>query len=207
MSASAFEPFGDAALRAPLPTGVSARAALEALRACDGVIDVVVTETHACAYFDPERVPRGLDAALSRARARTQTAADDDDASPRVHVVRVRYDGEDLEEVAAQTKLEVRDVVRAHVARVYAVKMIGFLPGFAYLGDNDARIAVPRRPTPRTRVPPGAVAIAAEYTGIYPFASPGGWNLIGHAVDFALFDPVRGATLGVGDRVRFESVT
>jgi UPF0271 protein len=81
---------------------------------------------------------------------------------------------------------------------------VGFVPGFAYLGDLDPHIAIPRRSTPRARVPAGSVAIAGHRTGIYPFETPGGWHLLGTAVDFRAFDPEHGATFRIGDRVRFE---
>jgi UPF0271 protein len=195
---TSFVPFGDAAMRAPLPAGVAPRDALFALRACPGAVDVVVTETFACVYFDPADPPAGLDGALEAV-----AGAAFDAPVAHVHVVRVRYDGEDLADVAARARLSPRDVARAHAGREYVVKTVGFLPGFAYLGDVDPRLAVPRRPAPRARVPPNAVALAAGYTGIYPFASPGGWHLIGSAVDFHAFDAQRGATFALGDRVRF----
>jgi UPF0271 protein len=198
---ASFVPFGDAAARATLPAGVDARAALDALRAVRGVVDAVVTEAFACVYFDPAAPPVGLDEALARA------ASVVDRSPPRLHVVRVRYDGEDLAEVAARVSMTPRELARVHASRDYVVKTVGFLPGFAYLGDNDPRIVVPRRVSPRTRVPVNAVAVAAAYTGIYPFASPGGWNLVGTAVGFTAFDPARGAALALGDCVRFEEVT
>jgi UPF0271 protein len=78
------------------------------------------------------------------------------------------------------------------------------MPGFAYLDGLDERLRLPRRATPRTRVPAGSVAIAGARSGIYPFASPGGWHLLGRVVDFVAFDRAHGATLRSGDRVRFE---
>src|SRR5262249_15474442 len=98
------------------------------------------------------------------------------------------------------------DVERVHSATVYAVRLVGFVPGFAYLGPVDPRLALPRRPTPRPRIDAGSIALAAGYTAVYPFASPGGWNLVGRAVDFAPCDVDRGARLALGDRVRFEPV-
>jgi UPF0271 protein len=84
--------------------------------------------------------------------------------------------------------------------------MLGFLPGFAYLNGLDPRLIAPRRRVPRPRVEAGSVAIAARYTAVYPFASPGGWNVIGHAEACELFRSDTGATLRLGDRVRFERV-
>ncbi|MCY0997756.1 LamB/YcsF family protein [Myxococcus sp. MISCRS1] len=195
------EPLGDGALRVVLPAGIERRAARDVLHALEGVVDAVVTEEHACVYFDPDRPPaepRLALARLLREPVATQAAA--------LVTLRVRYDGPDLEKVSERTGLCVDDVARLHTAREYTVRCVGFLPGFAYLGELDPRIVVPRLPTPRTRVPALAVGIAGGRTGVYPFASPGGWNLIGTALDFTAFHPDRGAVLQLGDRVRFERV-
>ena len=202
------EPLGDGASRFALPEGTDPRAALRALRECAGIVDAIVCETHACVYFDepPEWLTTDgaarakVMASIARASAITSTA-------PRLHAVRVRYDGEDLGLVAARASLSSLDVARVHASREYVVRMIGFQPGFAYLGDVEAAIATPRRASPRTRVPAGAVAIGGRYTGVYPFASSGGWNLVGTTLDFTAFDPARGATFALGDRVRFEIAT
>jgi KipI family sensor histidine kinase inhibitor len=129
----------------------------------------------------------------------------DDDFAPRLHVVRAVYDGPDLDDVARQTQLSSAEVVALHTARDYDVDLIGFLPGFAYLSTLDQRLVLPRRPVPRPRVAKGSVAIAGPYTGIYSVASPGGWHLIGRALDVDLFDPERRppALFQPGDRVRF----
>jgi UPF0271 protein len=81
--------------------------------------------------------------------------------------------------------------------------LIGFLPGFAYLRGLDPRIVVPRRPSPRARIAPLSTGVAGPYTGVYPFASPGGWNIVGVAVGFTPFDARSGAKLALGDRVLF----
>jgi KipI family sensor histidine kinase inhibitor len=116
-------------------------------------------------------------------------------------VLPVRYDGADLDAVAAATGLAVDEVVRLHAAGEYTVAFCGFMPGFAYLAGLDPRLHLPRRPTPRTRVPAGSVAIAAEFTAVYPSPSPGGWHLLGTT---ATQLP---ALLAPGMRVRFEAVT
>src|SRR5579884_4481111 len=165
--------FGDAALRAALPGPLDARALLDALRRLPGAIDAVVTEGHALVTFDPAAPPGDLEDALARAIAEAPLRP----AAPgRAHRVRVRYDGEDLDEVARRAGVSPRELVAIHAAGTYAVATVGFMPGFAYLRGVDPRIAVPRRPSPRARVPPLAVALAGPYTGVYPFASPGGWN-------------------------------
>ncbi|NTX36120.1 LamB/YcsF family protein [Myxococcus sp. CA033] len=195
------EPLGDGALRLTLPDSLERRAAREVLRALPGVVDAVVTEEHACVYFDPSAPPD--EPRLALARLLRETVAPPEQA---LITLRVRYDGPDLEKVATRAGLSVDEVARLHAAREYSVRCVGFLPGFAYLGELDPRIVVPRLPTPRMRVPALAVGIAGGRTGVYPFASPGGWNLIGTALDFTAFHPDRGAVLQLGDRVRFERV-
>jgi KipI family sensor histidine kinase inhibitor len=116
----------------------------------------------------------------------------------------VRYDGEDLPEVARRTGLDAAEVVRRHTAPEYTVAFLGFSPGFPYLVGLDPALAVPRRDTPRTSIPAGSVGLAGDQTGIYPTASPGGWQLIGRT-EATLFDPGRDppALLAPGDRLRF----
>ena len=152
-------------------------------------------------HYDPLR----LDASRAEALARRLVAG-------RAHVraggrlieIPVRYDGPDLEEVARLSSLEVTELVSLHAGREYCAYFLGFMPGFAYLGELDERIVAPRLASPRTRVPPGALAVAGRQTAVYPLASPGGWRLIG-STDAVLFDPRREppALIGEGDRVRF----
>ncbi|MFF9779352.1 allophanate hydrolase subunit 1 [Streptomyces sp. NPDC013978] len=114
----------------------------------------------------------------------------------------VRYDGPDLPDVAAHWGVDVAEVVRVHAGAQYRVAFCGFAPGFGYLTGLPRE--VPRRATPRTSVPAGSVALAGPYTGVYPRASPGGWQLIG-TTDAVLWDPARvpAALLAPGTRVRF----
>ena len=116
----------------------------------------------------------------------------------------VSYDGEDLAEVAGLTGLEADEVVRRHTAPEYTVAFLGFSPGFPYLVGLDPALEVPRRDTPRTSIPAGSVGLAGNQTGIYPTASPGGWQLIGRT-EVTLFDPTRDppALLAPGSRLRF----
>jgi UPF0271 protein len=204
MSTPKLEPFGDAAYRMTLPDaeldGRTARALLDALRAVPGVVDAIVTEGDALVTFDPASPP---DPALVSRAVTSSSSAPHSPTPPAEHVVTVRYDGPDLDDVARATGMSRADVIRAHSAGEYEVAFLGFLPGFAYLRGLDARLVLPRRPTPRSRVAPGSLGIAGPYTGVYPFASPGGWHLLGQAVDFVLFDPRTGARLTAGDRVRF----
>lgn len=121
--------------------------------------------------------------------------------------IAVHYDGPDLLDVAELTGLSPQQVVAAHTGRVWRVGFSGFAPGFAYLVGGDPRLDVPRRSTPRTRVPAGSVGLAGEFSGIYPQPSPGGWQLIGHT-EQALWDLDRDppALLRPGLRVQFVDV-
>ncbi|MER5528995.1 allophanate hydrolase subunit 1 [Streptomyces sp. NPDC002677] len=119
----------------------------------------------------------------------------------------VRYDGPDLAEVAAHWRVPEREVARIHADIEFTVAFCGFAPGFGYLTGLPARYDVPRRATPRTAVPAGAVALAGPYTGVYPRSSPGGWQLIG-TTEAVLWDHARvpAALLTPGARVRFVPV-
>ncbi|MEZ4315496.1 MAG: carboxyltransferase domain-containing protein, partial [Polyangiaceae bacterium] len=127
--------------------------------------------------------------------------------APRSHVIDVAYDGPDLDDIAARTGLSRAAVIDLHTGREHVVELIGFLPGFAYMGPVDPRLVLPRRPAPRPRVEAGTVAIAGAFTGIYPLASPGGWNLLGASHGPRPFDPSRADPFlfSPGDRVRFRS--
>jgi UPF0271 protein len=193
-------PVGDTAWRFALPPGVDPAAALHALRSWPRVTDVIVADRNVLVRFDPRTPPDDPRPALQDFLPLPATSRTE-------HTIAARYDGPDLDLVAARTGLSRADVIVLHAGRSYAVEMIGFLPGFAYLGPLDPRLDVPRLPSPRPRVPAGAIGIATGRTGIYPFASPGGWNLIATAVSFVPFDTRSGAALRVGDSVRFEPVS
>jgi KipI family sensor histidine kinase inhibitor len=115
--------------------------------------------------------------------------------------------GPDLDAVAEHAGLSRDDVIARHAAAEYTVAMLGFAPGFPYLLGLDRALQVPRRPSPRTRVPAGSVAIGGAQTGIYPRELPGGWHLIGRT-PLVLFDPAREppCLLAPGDRVRFREI-
>lgn len=190
---------GEGAWRFDLPPERDPVAVLRRLRALPGVVDVVVTDRHALVCFDPASPPADVAAAL----VQPDTDAAD---TPRTITLDVRYDGPDLAAVAARCGLGPEALVALHSAGVYRVETMGFLPGFGYLGPLDARLVMPRRDAPRPRVPAGSVAIAGARTAVYPFASPGGWHLLGSLVGGALFDPVAGPTLRPGDWVQFRVV-
>ena len=115
--------------------------------------------------------------------------------------------GLDIEDIVTKYSHSHQEVADLHSSITYKVKMIGFTPGFAYLGEVDERIATPRLATPRQHVPRGAVGIADRQTAVYPAQSPGGWNLIGRC-PLQMFDPhsAEPMPVRVGDRVRFEAI-
>jgi KipI family sensor histidine kinase inhibitor len=187
---------GDRAIRVPRPAGTSAAALARAVKSWPHVVDVVVGPTDIGVYFDD------APADVSSRIASLADLREPPDAAREVRI-RVRYDGPDLDEVARAVGLSRAEVVALHAGATYTVESMGFAPGFAYLTGLDIRLQVPRRETPRPRVPAGALAIAAGYTAVYPFDSPGGWHIIGSlADDTPMFDG-HGARLQLGDRVRF----
>jgi 5-oxoprolinase (ATP-hydrolysing) subunit B len=128
-------------------------------------------------------------------------------AAGRLRAIPVVYDGPDLASVAELAERDEDEVIDLHTATELRVLFCGFAPGFAYLGDVAAPLAVPRLPTPRARTPAGSVALADGMSGIYPAELPGGWRVIGRT-PLVLFDPRRDppAYLVPGDRVRFERI-
>lgn len=218
MTGPVVTPLGDSAMTFTFGDGIvggigaalSARVVAEADRirkaGIGGVTDVVMSYASVGVHFDP------LTITSVDLRARLLSLMDElaqptgDMPEPRLHSIPVNYDGEDLEEVARLTGMPAEDVARIHSAIEYRVFVIGFVPGFAYLGTLDERLSLPRRDAPRKRVPPGSVAIAERQTAVYPSATPGGWHLLG-STDIRMFDPLRRdpALLKVGDRVKFEA--
>lgn len=120
-------------------------------------------------------------------------------------VIQVDYSGPDLADIAEQTGLSPDRVVTAHSESTFTVAFLGFAPGFAYLTGLNPRLHVPRLSTPRSQIPAGSVAIASEYSGVYPRSSPGGWRILGFT-DHVLFDERRNppSLLTPGTTVRFE---
>jgi KipI family sensor histidine kinase inhibitor len=170
-----------------------------------GVVDLHPAYASILVRFDPLRAdPGAIEDAL---RDRAGRLAGHAEPAPRTIEIPVRYGGEegpDLADVARATGLVEREVIERHAGASYDVRFLGFSPGFPYLAGLPASLFTPRRESPRRRVPAGSVAIAGAQAGIYPLASPGGWNLIGRT-DLVLFDPRREppALLMPGDRVRF----
>ena len=130
---------------------------------------------------------------------------------PREVEIPVCYGGEfgpDLEEVAALHKISAAKVIELHSSTVYRVYFLGFVPGFAYLGELPRELVTPRLGTPRKRVPPGSVAIAGHQAGVYPFATPGGWRLLGRTpVRMFQADREGLSLVAIGDRVRFAPIS
>jgi len=158
--------------------------------------------------FDPLTLsPSELKARITEVAARPGSAGL---PQAKLLTVPVFYGGEyspDLEWVAGHLGIPADEVIRLHTETIYRVYMIGFTPGYPYMGELPAALAVPRRSTPRTRVPKGSVGIAQRQTGIYSAESPGGWQIIGWT-PIELFDPTRQlpSLLEMGDRVKFEAV-
>ena len=170
-----------------------------------GVRDVVPTYRSVAVYFDPLRTDYDrLHELVERAAAQAGPDASAQLAPVRIPVCYGGDFGPDLESVAARVTLTADEVVRLHAGRTYRVFMLGFVPGFAYMGILDVRIAVPRHSSPRVRVPLGSVGIAGVQTGIYPAETPGGWQLIGRT-PVKPFDPSRAKPflLKAGDAVEF----
>lgn len=169
-----------------------------------GILDVVPAARSVAVRFLPTLLPIASLMSVLRSLPTSRDAA----TQGRLVEIPVEYDGEDLAEVARLSGLSIDEVVDRHAGATYTVAFTGFAPGFAYLTGGDPSLAVPRRATPRTSVPAGAVAMAGEFTGVYPRESPGGWQLLGHT-DVALWDLAERvpALLQPGMRVRFVDVT
>lgn len=184
----------------------SALAELQESRA-PWVLDIVAACASLLVIYDPAAVaPERVVAWVQTALARDVVVA----ATPRRITVPVCYDpalAPDLAEVARLAGVSTEDVVRRHTAREVTVFMLGFKPGFPYMGEVDEVIQVPRLAAPRSAVPTGSVALAGRQTGIYPVTCPGGWRVIGRT-PWRIFDPRRAEPFRLlpGDLVRFEAV-
>ena len=173
-----------------------------------GVRDVVPTYRSLAIHFDPLRTE--IDALTERIEREAARAGDSPEVARTPVQIPVCYGGElgpDLPAVAAFARVSEDEVVRLHTAGTYRVFMLGFVPGFAYMGIVDARIAMPRHAVPRVRVPARSVAIAGVQTGIYPAETPGGWQLIGRT-PLEPFDPDRAEPflMKAGDAVQFFAI-
>lgn len=216
-----FSPLGDRAVTITLgrsidePTHRLVRAVTAALDSGPaGITDRVPAFASVTVHYDPAHVEAGDDPAASPytrfvaalAKHLDQIRADAL-PEPRTVEIPVCYGGAlgpDLDDVASRHGMMPDDVIRLHSSAEYLVYMVGFMPGFAYLGGLPDEIATPRRSSPRTAVPAGSVGIGGQQTGVYPLESPGGWNLIGRT-PVRVFDLARdpSSLLVTGDRVKF----
>jgi KipI family sensor histidine kinase inhibitor len=151
--------------------------------------------------FDPDQIT--LDA-LATAIRRLATKRPPVEEPGRLHRIPVVYDGPDLQATAEQLGLSADRLIELHGKPIYRVFVVGFVPGWAYMGPLPEELMIPRRSVPRTRVPAGSVAIAGQETGIYPLDSPGGWHLIGRtSIRLFLPDSDPPSLFRAGDRVKF----
>ena len=184
---------------------VHALANLIANSVINGVIETVPAYATLLVHYDP--LILSFTQMKDHLREKMTQMQENESRKPRLVEVPVRYGGEmgpDLESVASHCGLRVEDVIRIHSERIYTIFMMGFTPGFPYMGKLDDALIMPRLETPRTRAPAGTVAIAGSQTGIYSIDSPGGWQLIGWT-PLKLFEPESESPFlfSPGDEVKF----
>jgi inhibitor of KinA len=212
-----FRPAGDSALLVELGAAIDLALnrrvhALDRRLAASplpGVVETVPAYCSILIHYDPLRLTSASVIAWAQAAAQDlKTTIDEGGRLVEIPTVYGGDSGPDLDYVARAHGLSAADVVRLHSGADYTVYMMGFLPGFAYLGGLPPELATSRLDTPRARVSAGSVGIAGEQTGVYPLDSPGGWRLIGRTA-MRLFDPANmpPALLCPGDRVRFVPIT
>ena len=212
-----FLPAGDQALVVelgekidPLTNG-RVRNLMDAIEAAKvgGILDLVPTYRSILVYYDPMRTsPSELHATLTELDKSAEEQSSQDARTVEVPTLYGGEYGPDLEFVAEHAGLTPQEVIDIHSGADYQVYMMGFSPGFPYLGGMPERLTTPRLDTPRLQIPAGAVGIAESQTGIYPLVSPGGWRLIGRC-PLKLFDPDAEppSLLAAGDRVRFVPIS
>jgi inhibitor of KinA len=201
------QPLGDTALLAELGTRLDtalntrAIALAAALKKRRDVRQAVAGYASVTVQFDPDQVTHeSLAAAIKRLAAKRPPMAE----PGRLHRIPVTYDGPDIAEVAERLTLSPEEVAEIHTRPIYRVFLVGFVPGWAYLGPLPEELELPRRHVPRTLVPAGSVAIAGRQSGIYPLPTPGGWHVIGRTqVKLFLPDSDPPCLFRAGDRVKF----
>jgi inhibitor of KinA len=200
-------PLGDAALLAELGTRLDtalntrAIALAAALKKRRDVRQAVAGCASVTVHFDPDQTTHdALGAAIKRLAGKRPPVEE----PGRLHRIPVAYDGPDLDAVASALGLSRQTIVDLHTRPIYRVFLVGFVPGWAYLGPLPEELELPRRSVPRVRVPAGSVAIAGRMSGIYPLPTPGGWHLIGRtSVRLFLPDSDPPCLFRAGDRVKF----
>jgi inhibitor of KinA len=200
-------PLGDAALLAELGTRLDtalntrAIALAAALKKRRDVRLAIAGYASVTVHFDPEQTTlEALGAAITRLAAKRPPLEE----PGRLHRIPVSYDGPDIGAVAARLGLTPQSIAELHSRPIYRVFLVGFVPGWAYLGPLPEELELPRLHVPRTQVPAGSVAIAGRQTGIYPLATPGGWHLIGRtSLKLFLPDSDPPCLFRAGDRVKF----
>lgn len=189
------------------------RGFLQAVKESEGlsgfILDVVPSYADVLVYYNSEKI--GYKDFLQFLKDAGKKAVEIELPPARLVEIPVCYGGtfgEDIELVAKHNKLKPADVIEIHSSLEYLVYMLGFTPGFSYLGGMDERIATPRKKQPRKVIPAGSVGIAGGQTGIYPIESPGGWQLIGRT-PLQLFNPINVPVvlLQTGDRIKFKPIT
>jgi KipI family sensor histidine kinase inhibitor len=196
------QPYGDAAVLVEPGDPTAVLALCDAASVLDGVLEVIPAARTLLVRFDP-----GVATGTTLRAALEGALTADHPGRPEVQgtvELAVHYDGADLPAVADEVGCTVDALIERHAAAEYTVAFCGFSPGFAYLTGTEPALHVPRLASPRTSVPAGSVAIAGEFTGVYPRSSPGGWRLLGRT-DAVLWDLRRTppALLAPGTRVRF----
>jgi inhibitor of KinA len=204
-------PIGDAALLVELGTRIDTalnsrcHALAAALEKRSGVREAFAGYASVTVHYDPERTSySALKAAIAKLLKEKRPRVG---PSGRLHRIPVSYDGPDLAESAELLGISVAELVKHHSQPIYRVFMVGFVPGFAYLGPLPPALQLPRRRVPRTHVPAGSVAMAGEQTGVYPLPTPGGWHLLGRtSMPMFLAENDPPSLLRPGDRVKFHPV-
>ncbi|MBR4163912.1 MAG: 5-oxoprolinase subunit PxpB [Solobacterium sp.] len=172
-----------------------------------GILDLIPAYASILVCIDPLKTDmRSIIAEIEKLKPEKQSEKEEQ-RMIRIPVLYGRPFAEDLEHVAKHAGISIEEVIRIHTANTYPVYMIGFLPGFPYLGNLDERIHTPRRTEPRTDIPAGAVGIGGSQTGVYPISSPGGWHIIGQTpVKLYDSDQKQPVLLQSGDLIQFYAI-